>query len=189
MRWALARRCLAADRSRRSAASPNGRSTGAARRQPRLSRALWRPNNQEAVMTDSPLRILLMAAEMVPFAKTGGLADVTGALPKALKAQGHDIRVAMPRYGRVDRERFELTVAAETFTVTIDDHDEPVTIMETAVRSPDGDIPVYMIDNQHYYDRDGIYMYEDDADRFIFFCRATLEGIKLLGWQPDVIHC
>ena len=58
-------------------------------------------------MTDSPLKILLMAAEMVPFAKTGGLADVTGALPKALKAQGHDVRVAMPRYGRIDRERFQ----------------------------------------------------------------------------------
>ncbi len=46
-----------------------------------------------------------------------------------------------------------------------------------------------MVDNAHYYDRDGIYMYEDDADRFIFFCRAVLEGIKQLGWQPDVIHC
>ena len=73
-------------------------------------------------MTDSPLRILLMAAEMVPFAKTGGLADVTGALPKALKVQGHDVRVAMPRYGRIDRERFQVEEVLAPFPVPMDDH-------------------------------------------------------------------
>jgi starch synthase len=140
-------------------------------------------------MTNSPLKILLMAAEMVPFAKTGGLADVAGALPKALKAHGHDVRVAMPRYSRIDPERFELSVVVEPFPVTIDERDEHATVMAASVGSPGGDIPVYMIDNAHYYQRDGIYMYEDDADRFIFFCRATLEGIKRMGWQPDVIHC
>jgi len=140
-------------------------------------------------MTDSPLRILLMAAEMVPFAKTGGLADVTGALPKALKMQGHDVRVAMPRYGRIDRERFQVSEALAPFPVPMDDHSEDATLLQAVVSSTSGDVPVYMIDNAHYYDRDGIYMYEDDADRFIFFCRATLEGIKRLGWQPDVIHC
>jgi starch synthase len=140
-------------------------------------------------MTDSPLRILLMAAEMVPFAKTGGLADVTGALPKALKAQGHDVRVAMPRYGRIDRERFHVEQALAPFAVPMDDHSEDASLLQAVVASSSGDVPVYMIDNAHYFDRDGIYMYEDDADRFIFFCRATLEGIKQLGWQPDVIHC
>jgi starch synthase len=140
-------------------------------------------------MTDSPLKILLMTAEMVPFAKTGGLADVTGALPKALMAQGHDIRVAMPRYGRIDRDRFKLHEALEAYPVPMDDHSEDATLLQTNVESSSGAIPVYMVDNPHYYDRDGIYMYEDDADRFIFFCRATLEGIKRLEWQPDVIHC
>ncbi len=140
-------------------------------------------------MTDSPLRILLMAAEMVPFAKTGGLADVTGALPKALKMQGHDVRVAMPRYGRIDRERFQVGEALASYPVPMDDHSEDAALLHAVVTSAGGDVPVYMIDNAHYYDRDGIYMYEDDADRFIFFCRATLEGIKRVGWQPDVIHC
>jgi starch synthase len=140
-------------------------------------------------MTDSPLKVLLMAAEMVPFAKTGGLADVTGALPKALKLQGHDIRVAMPRYGRIDRERFGLTEALAPFAVPIDEQAEDVTLLQATVETRGGDIPVYMVDNPHFYDRDGIYMYEDDADRFIFFCRAALEGVKRLGWQPDVIHC
>jgi starch synthase len=140
-------------------------------------------------MTDSSLKILLMAAEMVPFAKTGGLADVAGALPKAIKAYGHDIRVAMPRYGRIDRDRFQISDALGPYPVPMDDRAEEATLMQAKLGAADREIPVYMVDNTHYYDRDGIYMYEDDADRFIFFCRATLDGIKRLGWQPDVIHC
>src|SRR5579859_2402805 len=140
-------------------------------------------------MSDSALNILMMAAEMVPFAKTGGLADVAGALPKALKAQGYDIRVAMPRYGRIVHDRFGLTRTLPPFQVPMDDHVEQATLVSSSVNSPGGTIPVYMIENEHYFDRDGIYMYEDDADRFIFFCRATLEGMKQLGWKPDIIHC
>src|SRR5215212_8939121 len=98
-------------------------------------------------MTDSPLRILLMAAEMVPFAKTGGLADVTGALPKALRAQGHDVRVAMPRYSRIDRERFQLHDLMPPFVVAIDDQEQPASMLEALVGSLGGAIPVYMIDN------------------------------------------
>lgn len=140
-------------------------------------------------MTDAPLKILIMAAEVVPFAKTGGLADVAGALPKAIKAYGHDVRIAMPRYGRIDPQRFQICEAHAAYPVPMDDRTEEATLMMTTLASASGEIPVYMIDNAHYYDRDGIYMYEDDADRFIFFSRATLEGMKCLGWQPDVIHC
>lgn len=140
-------------------------------------------------MIDTPLKVLLMASEVVPFAKTGGPADVAGALPKALKARGHDVRVAMPRYSRIDRERFEITEALPAYPVPMDDQSVSAALMQSHIASAGGDIPVYLIDNAHYYDRDGIYMYDDDADRFIFFCRAALEGVKLLGWQPDVIHC
>lgn len=130
-----------------------------------------------------------MSAEVVPFAKTGGLADVAGALPKALKAQGHDVRVAMPRYGRIDPERFGLREAVSSYAVPMDEQTEQARLLEGQIQSAADIVPVYMIDNAHYYDRDGIYMYEDDADRFIFFCRATLEGLKLLDWAPDIIHC
>ncbi len=140
-------------------------------------------------MPDTPLKILMLAAEMVPFAKTGGLADVIGALPKALKALGHDVRVAIPRYGRITQDRFRFQQAVAPYPVPMDDHAEDAGLLESFVPAPHGDIPVYMVDNAHYYDRDGIYMYEDDADRFIFFCRAVLEGIQRLGWHPDVIHC
>lgn len=152
-------------------------------------RARWYQQMQEHVMSDRSLKILVMSAEVVPFAKTGGLADVAGALPKALKSMGHDVRVAMPRYGRIDRERFGLTEALQPFPVPMDERSEDAGLLEGRIAMGEGSIPVYMVDNARYYNRDGIYMYEDDADRFIFFCRATLEALKLLGWAPDVIHC
>jgi starch synthase len=68
---------------------------------------------------NGPLRILLLAAEAVPFAKTGGLAEVAGALPKAIRALRHDIRVAMPRYGRVKPDKFELREVVSPFNVPI----------------------------------------------------------------------
>ncbi|GAB4201537.1 MAG: glycogen synthase GlgA [Roseiflexaceae bacterium] len=140
-------------------------------------------------MTATPLRILIMSAEMVPFAKTGGLADVVGALPKALRTLGHDARVAMPRYGRIDRGRWGLTPVAPRYPVPMDDHPAEAELLLARVEAAGGGLPVYMVDSPRYFERDGIYMYEDDADRFIFFCRATLEGLKQLGWRPDIIHC
>jgi starch synthase len=135
---------------------------------------------------NGPLKVLFLAAEVVPFAKTGGLADVAGALPKAVQARGHDVRVAMPRYGRINAEQFQLQEVLPAFDVPIRRETEPARILQTTIGA---EIPVYMVENARYFDREGIYMYPDDADRFIFFCRAVLEALKLLEWQPDVIHC
>ncbi len=135
---------------------------------------------------NGPLKILLLAAEVVPFAKTGGLADVAGALPKAIRALGHDIRVAMPRYGRIDPGRFQLQEVLSPFDVPIHHTTEPARLLQGTIG---GDVPVYLVDNARYFGREGIYMYPDDADRFIFYCRAVLEALKHLDWQPDVIHC
>ncbi len=138
------------------------------------------------MITDDKLKVLLLAAEVVPFAKTGGLADVAGSLPKAIRALGHDIRVAMPRYGRISVEKFGLEEVLGPFPVPLDDATEPARIMQTTIGQS---VPVYMVDNDKYYDREGIYMYEDDAERFIFFCRAAIEMLKQMDWQPDIIHC
>ena len=138
-------------------------------------------------MSDNgPLKILLLAAEVVPFAKTGGLADVAGTLPKAVRALGHDIRVAMPRYGRIEGSKFHLEEVVPPFDVPIHRATEPARILQATIGN---DVPVYMVDNAKYFDREGIYMYPDDADRFIFFSRAILEALKHLDWRPDVIHC
>lgn len=136
-------------------------------------------------MITTGLKVLMVAAEMVPFAKTGGLADVIGALPAALRALGHDVRVALPRYSRIDLQRFDLQPALAPFAVPFDD-----TTIDAALLSGNaGDTPVYFVDNDRFFARDGIYMYDDDADRYIFFCRAVLEALRLLDWVPDVIHC
>jgi starch synthase len=135
------------------------------------------------------LKILYLAAEVVPFAKTGGLADVAGALPKAIRALGHDIRVVMPRYGRIDRSSAGLTSAAEGVNVTVDERVEQATILAASIGTAGAATPVYFVDNARYFDRQGIYMYPDDAERFVFFCRAALEACRVLEWQPDVIHC
>jgi starch synthase len=135
-----------------------------------------------------PLKVLFLSAEVVPFAKTGGLADVAGSLPKAIHALGHDVRVCMPRYGRVDRARFGLKEVVAPFDVPLDRRHEQASIWQTTIGQG---VPVYMVDNPHYFDRDGIYMYPDDAERFIFFCRAALEMLRQpeLDWRPDIIHC
>jgi len=135
-----------------------------------------------------PLRVLFCAAEVTPFAKTGGLADVAGSLPKAIRAQGHDIRVVMPRYRRISPEEYGLVELMPSLRVPMDTETEDARILEGSLGAG---VPVYMVDNAKYYDRDGIYMHPDDAERFVFFCRAAVEMLARppLNWCPDVIHC
>jgi starch synthase len=134
------------------------------------------------------LKVLYLSAEVVPFAKTGGLADVAGALPKAIRVLGHDIRVAMPRYGRVDIEKFGLTRVIDVVNVPMDERTEQAGILSGGIGAGASATPVYFVDSARYFDRQGIYMYPDDAERFIFFSRAALEACKVLDWRPDVIH-
>ncbi len=138
--------------------------------------------------SNRPLRVLIMAAETVPFAKSGEVAEVIGALAKALCKLGHDARIAMPRYSYIDAQRFGLNGCMESFPVPMDNHWETAHPYCAAV----GDqVPVYLIDNPRYFGRNTPYMHVDDAERFIFYARATLEMLKhpQLAWQPDVIHC
>ncbi len=135
---------------------------------------------------EQPLRILILAAEIVPFAKVGGLADVVGALPKALQALGHDVRLIMPCYRQVDPERFQLKTVLDAVSVKMGSFQVQVSVCEGMI----GDhIPVYMIDAPRYFDRENIYGYTDDGERFILFCRAALEAIHALNWSPDIVHC
>ncbi len=144
-------------------------------------------------MFDRPLKILVVSSEVVPFAKTGGLADVAGSLPKALAVvgndnMGNDVRVAMPRY-----QQIEAGLYRTDFPVPFKDRYETAIIREASIESQyQGErktIPVYLVDNHHYFYRDRMYMFDDEAERFAFFCRAVLEMLPKLDWQPDVIHC
>lgn len=131
------------------------------------------------------LKVLFVASEAVPFAKTGGLADVAGSLPKALRAQGIDVRVVMPKYGAVPEKYQEKMRFLFATTVDVSWRRQYCGVLET---EQDG-VPVYFIDNEYYFRRDGFYGYEDDAERFAFFSRAVLDMLPEIGFEPDVIHC
>ncbi len=134
-------------------------------------------------MPNPPLKILLLASEVSPFVKTGGIADVVSDLARALKALGHDVRVALPRYRVIQTNGSPRVV--ESFSVHLDGMSENVSILQGKL----GDnVPVYFVDNARLFDRDGIYMYPDDAERFLLFSRAALEMLPHLEWQPDVVH-
>lgn len=143
-------------------------------------------------MFDRSLKILLVSPEVTPLAKVGGLADVAGSLPKAIATLGqgeisHDIRVAMPRYKGIEAREY-----VTDFPVEMEGRQETAIIRRTQIEAHLGPahavVPVYLIDNYHYFNRDGIYAHADDADRFIFFSKAVLEMLPRLGFQPDILH-
>jgi starch synthase len=138
------------------------------------------------------LNILITASEAVPFAKEGGLADVVGALPKFLKAQGHDVRVVMPRYYKVDRDKYQLRQLPGVLVV-------PMGIIGSMYcgvlegRIPGSEVPVYFLEHNDFYGRDTLYEtdnkgYIDNDNRFIFLSRASLELCKMIDFSPDVVH-
>ncbi|HSB10575.1 MAG TPA: glycogen synthase GlgA [Blastocatellia bacterium] len=129
------------------------------------------------------MNILLAASEVVPYAKTGGLADVAGALPKALARLGHQVRVVMPRY---NVEKIENNVEPLPGELAV-----PFNFGERRTRvfvDRSGQVPVYFIDAPEYFSRGKLYGEPDDAERFAFFSRAVLELAKALGEHLDVIH-
>jgi len=137
-------------------------------------------------MTEKSLKILFLAAEAVPFAKVGGLADVAGSLPKALRALGHDVRLMMPRYGTIRSDKFDLAKIGEPFSIPLGREEECVHLIGGTM---DGGVPVYLLWNDLYFSsRDRVYGFEDDAQRFTVFGRAALASLRLLDWKPDVIH-
>ena len=138
------------------------------------------------------LRIAMIASECVPFAKTGGLADVVGALPKALKALGHEVIVIMPKYGTLDAGEYRLRRYFDQLGVWMGNTLEWCAVDTTRTR--DGDVPVYFIEHDGYFDRAGLYHdpelneYLDNARRFAFFTRAALQLCRDMRFDADIVH-
>ena len=132
-----------------------------------------------------------MSSEVVPFAKTGGLADVAGALPGALKKLGVDVRLAIPFYRVVRGGNFEVKKVAHEIKIPFGSTALKANVFET--RTSEG-VPVYLIEREDMYDRPGIYGsgaadYYDNLERFTFFTKAALNASEHLEFKPDVIHC
>lgn len=131
------------------------------------------------------MKVLYVASEAVPFAKTGGLADVIGSLPKELKRQGIDVRVIMPKYGDIPRRYKEDMVTLASFDVYLGWRKQYFGIQTLEHEG----VTFYFVDSEYYFKRWGLYGHGDEAERFAFFCRGVIEALPLLDFQPDVIHC
>jgi len=158
------------------------------------------------------MKVLFLSVEVAPFAKTGGLGDVAGSLPKALHELGADVRVCMPLYQTISREYLDAEPVVARLSVPIASRVETVAVRSghltygprpadprsdaglsadahTGGHRPSGTVPVYFIESQRYFDRLSIYGHHDDGERFLLYARAALELCRALGWAPDVIHC
>ena len=137
------------------------------------------------------MKIVSVASEMVPYAKTGGLADVAGALPAELARRGHRITSFVPLYRQVVHGGFELEELPQELPVEVGDR---FPVARYAVHRPAPGVDVVFVRREEYFDRDQLYRlpsrdYDDNAERFIFFAKAVLAYLGETGLDPDVIHC
>jgi starch synthase len=131
------------------------------------------------------LKVLIVASEVSPYAKSGGLGDVTGSLPKALQSRGVDVRVVFPKYRTIKEDYLRSCEYISSFNVTLDWRTQKADIF----RIGSATVPTYMIGNDYYFGRGGYYGYGDDNERFAFFCKASIEFLDYIDFVPDVIHC
>jgi starch synthase len=137
------------------------------------------------------VNILLATSEAVPFAKTGGLADVCGALPVELAKLGHQSAVIMPLYRQVRFSGHPIEPLGIDFIVPIGSKTMTGHLLRS--RMPNSQVPVYFVEQDQYFDRDQLYSvdgkdYIDNCERFVFFSRAVMEAIRLLDLKVDIIH-
>ncbi len=136
------------------------------------------------------MKILMVTSEFVPLAKTGGLADMVGALSAELMRMGHDVRVVMPRYYAIDVGGYEKHDAP--LGIPLSFGEEWAGVFESRVGS--AGVPVYLLDHEKFFGRDGIYGtreepdFSDNVQRFTLLCRGAFQLCKSLGWTPEVIH-
>lgn len=136
------------------------------------------------------MKIAFVSSEVVPFAKTGGLADVSGALPRELEKLGCDIKIFMPKYSSVDEHKFnlELLAWASPMPIRVAGIVFDVNIYKSHL--PGSNVEIYFMDCPHFFHRHNLYTDEWDEDqRFICFSKSVIETIQRLKWAPDVIHC
>jgi starch synthase len=141
------------------------------------------------------LNILMVFSEVAPFSKTSELGDVGGALPKALKDMGHDVRVITPQYRTINERKYVLRDVIRLQKIEIPLGSNTVSIDVKSAFIPNSKVQVYFIDYKPFFFRDGLYAdaskkeFKDNDRRFILFSKGVLKTLKKLQWQPDVIHC
>lgn len=141
------------------------------------------------------IKVLFVASELNPLAKVGGLADVIGALPKALKKLGLDVRVAIPKYRVIDSKKYPSQKVASKIEVKANNKEELIDVYQTKL--PQSQIPVYLIHHPEFLGTNGIYFEKDatpsdsfkEIRKFIFLSKSILEIFPKINWWPQIIHC
>ncbi len=136
------------------------------------------------------MRIAMVSFEVYPFAKVGGLADVIGSLPKMIEKQGEKVSIFMPLHKLARKNCDKLNITLESIVKSV-----PVPYLQTQqkfdvfhAKLPGSNVPVYFIANDYYFSSENVYDAPDSAEQSTFFCVATLEAMKNLGMQFDIIH-
>ena len=143
----------------------------------------------------SKLNIFFVSPEVAPFAHVSELGVVSATLPKYLKGLGHDIRVMMPNYKSINERKYVLRDVIRLQDLEIKIGDKALKANGKSSFIPDSKVQIYFLDNKKYFDRAGLYTdgkgkrLGDNSERFLFFSKGCLETLKLLYWQPDIIHC
>ncbi|MCR5815831.1 MAG: glycogen synthase [Ruminococcus sp.] len=130
------------------------------------------------------MNILYTASEALPYAASGGLADVAGSLPAAINAEGHDCRVVIPYYSQIRQELKDELQYLTNFTVPVAWRNQYCGVFVGVYNG----VTYYLLDNEYYFARNGLYGFYDDAERFIFFSRAVLELLHYIDFKPEVIN-
>lgn len=140
------------------------------------------------------MRVAYLSSEVAPFAKTGGLADIAGAIPKSLQKLGVEIIVVMPFYSTIKENKYPLTPIDMKFEVKVGDKLKTGFVHKGFL--PGTQVPIYFLDNEQYYGRKGLYVnpatmkdFDDNSERFIFFAKGALEVIERLKINFDIVHC
>ena len=131
------------------------------------------------------MKILYTASEALPYAASGGLADVAGSLPAALVNAGEDCRVVLPLYKSIKQELRDKLKFLKNFTVDVGWRKQYCGVFEGEANG----VTYYLLDNEYYFARDGLYGYYDDCERFVFLSRAVMELIGQIDWTPQIINC
>ncbi|MDR0326779.1 MAG: glycogen synthase GlgA [Planctomycetaceae bacterium] len=137
------------------------------------------------------MNILYVSSEAVPFARTGGLADVSAALPSALERLGHRVTVVIPGYRSVFHGGLHPQDTGIRFPVSVGEKTVQAKVWKDTI--PESDVPIYFIQQDDYFDRNELYTengsdYNDNSERFIFFCRAVMEMISVMNLKVDILH-
>lgn len=143
-------------------------------------------NRQSTTNTHSAtaLKILFVAAECSPFYKVGGLADVIGSLPQALRALGHDVRVIIPRYRSIEAGRYSVKRVHRFIDVPTGDNARTTEVVESNYTG----VPTYFVWDERFFGRDVVYGQPDELMAYVFFSRAVIELLRVIDWLPDVLH-